>query len=144
MNRGILTAAFKAKKLDVVRLKAEVDEIIYGSLPLERMELYEQDELLFVAKNVTRRARTAHEKLAELAQKYNVDLTRTKMLQASHRLHYSDQELDEKRAVGLKTHIRELIVGIHAWTKLDHWEERWSKKKNTGKATVGSPPPGGE
>ncbi|XP_078521908.1 uncharacterized protein LOC144791121 [Lissotriton helveticus] len=125
---GILKAVIKAKRLDVTSLRSDLDDIIDGTLSLERIDMYEQDELLFIAKDITRKARATHEKLSELADKYMVDLSRTKALQGNHRLHYSDQDLDERRATGLKTHIRELITGIRAWRDLDKWEERWSKK----------------
>lgn len=48
-SQGTIKAAVKGKLLDVVRLKAEVDEIISGNLPLERIETYEPDDLLFIA-----------------------------------------------------------------------------------------------
>ncbi|XP_078524946.1 uncharacterized protein LOC144798040 [Lissotriton helveticus] len=142
-SQGTLRAAIKARRLDVLRLKSEVEEIVEGTLPLERIELYEPDELLFVAKDVTRKARTAHEKLSELAHKYEVDLTKTKALQGGHRLQYSDQDLEEKRVIGLKTHIRELIMGIRTWSNLERWEERWSKKKTVRRSVIGTPPGGG-
>ncbi|XP_078521675.1 uncharacterized protein LOC144790911 [Lissotriton helveticus] len=142
-SQGTLRAAIKARRIDVLRLKTEVEEIVEGTLPLERIELYETDELLFVAKDVTRRARAAHEKLSELANKYSVDLTKTKALQSGHRLQYSDQDLEEKRVIGLKTHIRELIVGIRTWSPLEKWEERWSKRKSVRRSVLETSPGGG-
>ncbi|XP_078524879.1 vomeronasal type-2 receptor 1-like [Lissotriton helveticus] len=110
MGQSTIKIGIKAKLVDVVRLKAEVDEIISGNLPLDRIETYEPDNLLFVAKDVIRSTRQAHDKLPELAQRYGVDVSRRKPLQGNHRLNYSDQELEEKRVKGLKKCIQELVL----------------------------------
>ncbi|XP_078521703.1 uncharacterized protein LOC144790958 [Lissotriton helveticus] len=139
-SKDILRAEIKAKRLDVASLRSDLDDMVDGTLPLERMEMYEQDEILYMAKDITRKARAVHEKLVELAGKYMVDLSRTKALQGNHRLHYTDRDLDERRTIGLKTHIRELIAGIRTWRALDKWEERWSKKGTGRRSTLGMIP----
>ena len=64
------------RRVDISKLKSELDEIVKGNINIDFINEYDSSELLFLCKEAVRRAMAAHAIIEELAKEFEVDLTK--------------------------------------------------------------------
>ncbi|KAJ1131227.1 hypothetical protein NDU88_009566, partial [Pleurodeles waltl] len=74
-----------------------------------------------------------HQKLADLAEKYCIEIEKTKHLKRSSRLDFETKDFEHMRSAGMKAHLKELLQSAQTWGALDKWEGRWVKKRDKRK-----------
>ncbi|KAJ1204065.1 hypothetical protein NDU88_007846 [Pleurodeles waltl] len=119
--------------LNIVRLGAEAAELVKGTMGVNRLESYTEAELRYLCPKITKEVGKVHQRLANLADKYNIDIGNTKHLKRSYRLDFDSKDFEHMRSAGMKAHLRELLQSAQFWVALEKWEGRRAKKKDKGK-----------
>ncbi|KAJ1125552.1 hypothetical protein NDU88_003980 [Pleurodeles waltl] len=119
--------------LNLVRLGAEAAELVEGTMGVNRLESYTEAELRYLCPKITKEVGKIHQRLMNLADKYNIDIGNTKHLKRSYRLDFDTKDFEHMRSAGMKTHLKELLQSAQIWGALEKWENRWAKKKDKGK-----------
>ncbi|KAJ1117736.1 hypothetical protein NDU88_005933 [Pleurodeles waltl] len=119
--------------LNFVRLGAEAAELVEGTMGVNRLESYTEAELRYLCPKITKEVGKIHQRLANLADKYNIDIGNTKHLKRSYRLDFDSKGFEHMRSAGMKAHLRELLQNAQVWGALEKWEGRWAKKRDKGK-----------
>ncbi|KAJ1128471.1 hypothetical protein NDU88_006849 [Pleurodeles waltl] len=122
--------------LNKVRLNMEAEELVEGTMGLNRLESYSEEELRYLCPRITREVNKVHRRLQEIADKNGVEIDKTKHLSRSYRLDFGTTDFEHMRSAGMKTHLRELLQSAQVWRCLDKWESRWAKKKEKRKNSV--------
>ncbi|KAJ1202106.1 hypothetical protein NDU88_005908 [Pleurodeles waltl] len=120
--------------LNFVRLGAEAAELVEGTMGVNRLESYTEAELRFLCPKITKEVGKVHQRLANLADKYNIDIGNTKHLKKSYRLDFDSKDFEHMRSVGMKAHLKELLQSAQIWGALEKWEGRCAKKRDKGKS----------
>ncbi|KAJ1124581.1 hypothetical protein NDU88_003031 [Pleurodeles waltl] len=100
---------------------------------VNRLESYTEEELWFLCPRITRELSKIHQKLAELAEKHDIEIEKTKNLKHSYRLDFEAKDFEHMRSAGMKAHLKELLRSAQIWGALEKWEGRWAKKKEKRK-----------
>ncbi|KAJ1211302.1 hypothetical protein NDU88_006663 [Pleurodeles waltl] len=124
--------------LNLTRLRLEAEDLIEGAMGTDIIDSYRQAELRHLCKLITNKLGIVHQKLADLAEKYDVEIEKTKDLKRSYRLEFDSKEFENMRIPGMKIHIRELLQNIQTWGALDKWEGRRVKKTDKKKRDSGN------
>ncbi|KAJ1115249.1 hypothetical protein NDU88_003475 [Pleurodeles waltl] len=119
--------------LNFVRLGAEAAELVEGTMGVNRLESYMEAELRFLCPKITKEVGKVHQRLANLADKYNIDIGNTKHLKRSYRLDFDSKDFEHMRSAGMKAHLKELLQSAQIWGALEKWEGRWAKKRDKEK-----------
>ncbi|KAJ1090286.1 hypothetical protein NDU88_003421 [Pleurodeles waltl] len=122
--------------LNRVRLNMEAEELVEGTMGLNRLESYSEEELRYLCPRITREVNKVHRRLQEIADKNGVEIDKTKHLSRSYRLDFGTTDFEHMRSAGMKTHLRELLQSAQVWGCLDKWESRWAKKMEKKKDSV--------
>ncbi|KAJ1217590.1 hypothetical protein NDU88_005184 [Pleurodeles waltl] len=120
--------------LNFVRLGMEANELVEGSMGVNRLESYIEAELRYLCPKITKEVSKVHQKLANLADKYGIDLDNTKHLKRSYRLDFEPKDFEHMRSTGMKAHLKEILQSAHVWGALEKWEGRWAKKRDKRKS----------
>ncbi|KAJ1136176.1 hypothetical protein NDU88_002594 [Pleurodeles waltl] len=110
--------------LNCVRLGMEAAELVEGSMGVNSLESYTEAELRYMCPNITKEVSKVHQKLANMADKYGIDLDNTKHLKRSYRLDFEPKDFDHMRSTGMKAHLKEILQSAHVWGALEKWEGR--------------------
>ncbi|KAJ1125904.1 hypothetical protein NDU88_004319 [Pleurodeles waltl] len=116
--------------LNFVRLGVEAAELVEGSMGVNRLESYTEAQLRYLCSKITKKVSKVHQRLVNLADKYDIDLDNTKHLKRSYRLDFEPKDLDHMRSTGMKAHLKEILQSAQVWGALEKWEDRWAKKRN--------------
>ncbi|KAJ1149345.1 hypothetical protein NDU88_002155 [Pleurodeles waltl] len=125
--------------LNFVRLGAEAAELMEGTMGVNRLESYTEAELRFLCPKITKEVGKVHQRLANLADKYNIDIGNTKHLKRSYRLDFDSKDFEHMRSAGMKAHLKELLQSAQVWGALEKWEGRWAKKRDKEKGDSPGP-----
>ncbi|KAJ1106590.1 hypothetical protein NDU88_003991 [Pleurodeles waltl] len=101
---------------------------------VNRMESYTEAELRYLCPKITKEVGKVHQRLANLADKYNIDIENTKHLKRSYRLDFDSKDVDHMRSTGMKAHLKEILQSAQIWGALEKWEGRWAKKRDKEKS----------
>ncbi|KAJ1137507.1 hypothetical protein NDU88_003905 [Pleurodeles waltl] len=124
----------REKYLNFVRLGMEAAELVEGSMGVNRLESYNEAELRYLCPKITKEVSKVHQRLANLADKYGIDLDNTKHLKRSYRLDFEPKDFDHMRSTGMKAHLKEILQRAQVWGALEKWEGRWTKKRDKRKS----------
>ncbi|KAJ1150123.1 hypothetical protein NDU88_002921 [Pleurodeles waltl] len=69
--------------LNFVRLSVEAMELVEGTMGVNRLESYTETELRYLCPKITKEVSKVHQRLANLADKSNIDIENTKHLKRS-------------------------------------------------------------
>ncbi|KAJ1124887.1 hypothetical protein NDU88_003334, partial [Pleurodeles waltl] len=72
--------------LNFVRLGVKAAELVEGTMGVNRLESYTEAELRYLCQKITKEVSKVHHRLANVADKYGIDLDNTKHLKRSYRL----------------------------------------------------------
>ncbi|KAJ1167753.1 hypothetical protein NDU88_008142 [Pleurodeles waltl] len=109
LNSPQSTSSGKGEEyLNKIRLGMEADELVEGTMGLNRLESYTEEELRYMCPRITREVSSIHKKLQEIADRNEID-------------------------IGMKTHLKKILQSVQVWRCLDKWESRWVKKKDKKK-----------
>ncbi|KAJ1124332.1 hypothetical protein NDU88_002793 [Pleurodeles waltl] len=120
--------------LNQVRLGMEANELLEGSMGVNRLESYTEAELRYLCPKITREVSKVHQRLANLADKYGIDLENTKHLKRSYRLDFEPKDFEHMRSTGMEAHLKEILQSAQVWGALEKWEGRWVKKRDKRKS----------
>ncbi|KAJ1197664.1 hypothetical protein NDU88_001520 [Pleurodeles waltl] len=116
-----------------VRIATEITEIVEGKMGVIRLKSYTEDELRYLCPRITREVSRIHQELADLVDKHDIEIERTKHLKRSYRLVFMAKDFEHMRSTGMKAHLKELLKSSQIWGALEKWEGRWAKKKDKWK-----------
>ncbi|KAJ1114386.1 hypothetical protein NDU88_002624 [Pleurodeles waltl] len=119
--------------LNFVRLGVEAAELMDGTMGVNRLESYTEAELRYLCPKITKEVGKVHQRLANLADKYNIDIENTKHLKRSYRLDFDSKDFEHMRSAGMKAHLKEILQSVQIWGALEKWEGRWAKKRHKEK-----------
>ncbi|KAJ1092323.1 hypothetical protein NDU88_005434 [Pleurodeles waltl] len=122
--------------LNRVRLNMEAQELVEGTMGVNRLESYSEEELRYLCPRITREVNKVHRRLQEIADKNGAEIDKTKHLSRSYRLDFGTTDFEHMRSAGMKAHLRELLQSAQVWRCLDKWESRWVKRKEKKKDSV--------
>ncbi|KAJ1216998.1 hypothetical protein NDU88_004595 [Pleurodeles waltl] len=123
----------KEEYLNFVRLGVEAAELVEGTMGVNRLESYTEAELRYLCPKITKEVCRVHQRLANLADKYNIDIANTKHLKISYRLDFDSKDFEHMRSTGMKAHLKEILHSAQIWGALEKWEGRWAKKRDKEK-----------
>ncbi|KAJ1139467.1 hypothetical protein NDU88_005839 [Pleurodeles waltl] len=101
---------------------------------VNRLESYTEAELRYLCPKVTKEVSRVHQRLANLADKYGIDLENTKHLKRSYRLDFEPKDFEHMRSTGMNAHLKEILHSAQVWGALEKWEDRWAKKRDKRKS----------
>ncbi|KAJ1176373.1 hypothetical protein NDU88_001655 [Pleurodeles waltl] len=137
LNSPQSTSSGKGEEiLNKIRLGMEADELVEGTMGLNMLESYTEEELRYMCPRITREVSNIHKKLQEIADRNEIDLGKTKHLSRSYRLDFETKDFEHMRSAGMKTHLKEILQSAQVWRCLDKWESRWVKKKDKKKEST--------
>ncbi|KAJ1150428.1 hypothetical protein NDU88_003220 [Pleurodeles waltl] len=119
--------------LNSVTLGVEAAELVDGTMEVNRLESYTEAELRYLCPKIAKEVGKVHQKLANLADKYNIDIENTKHLKRSYRLDFDSKDFEHMRSAGMKVHLKEILQRAQIWGALEKWESRWAKKRDNEK-----------
>ncbi|KAJ1097516.1 hypothetical protein NDU88_002634 [Pleurodeles waltl] len=119
--------------LNFMRLAVEAMELVERTMGVNRLESYTESELRYMCPKITKDVGKVHQRLANLADKYGIDIEGTKHLKRSYRLDFESKDFDHMRSTGSKAHLKEILESAQIWGALEKWEGRWAKKRDKGK-----------
>ncbi|KAJ1118346.1 hypothetical protein NDU88_006538 [Pleurodeles waltl] len=97
------------KYLNHVRLGMKANELVEGNMGVNRLESYTEAELRYLCPKITREVSKVHQRLANLADKYGIDLENNKHLKRSYRLDFEPKDFEHMRSTGMKAHLKEIL-----------------------------------
>ncbi|KAJ1206316.1 hypothetical protein NDU88_001723 [Pleurodeles waltl] len=106
---------------------------------VNRLESYTEAELRYLCPKITKEVGKVHQRLANLADKYNIDIANTKRLKRSYRLDFDSKDFEHMRSTGMKVHLKEILHSAQIWGALEKWEVRWAKKRDKEKGESPEP-----
>ncbi|KAJ1117546.1 hypothetical protein NDU88_005745 [Pleurodeles waltl] len=115
--------------LNRMRLNMEAQELVEGTMGVNRLESYTEVELRYLCPKITKEVNKVHKSLQEVADRNGIDLDKMKHLSRSYRLDFGATDFEHMRSAGMKAHLRELLQSAQVWRCLDKWESRWVKRK---------------
>ncbi|KAJ1185875.1 hypothetical protein NDU88_002661, partial [Pleurodeles waltl] len=101
------------ESLNFVRLGVEAAELV--ECTMNRLESYTEAELRYLCPKITKEVSKVHQRLANLADKYGIDLDNTKHLKRSYRLDFEPKDFDHMRSTGMKAHLKEILQSSQVW-----------------------------
>ncbi|KAJ1143649.1 hypothetical protein NDU88_009954 [Pleurodeles waltl] len=107
--------------LNFVRLGVEAMELVEGTMGVNRLESYMEAELRFLCPKIPKEVSKVHQRLANLADKYGIDIESTKHLKRSYRLDFEPKDFDHMRSTGMKGHLKEILQSAQIWEALEKW-----------------------
>ncbi|KAJ1139272.1 hypothetical protein NDU88_005647 [Pleurodeles waltl] len=119
--------------LNFVRLGVEAMELVEGTMRVNRLESYTEAELRYLCPKITKEVSKVHQRLANLADKYGIDIESTKHLKRSYRLDFEPKDFENMRSTGMRAHHKEILQSAQIWEALEKWEGRWAKKRDKEK-----------
>ncbi|KAJ1173345.1 hypothetical protein NDU88_005181 [Pleurodeles waltl] len=125
--------------LNFVRLGVEAAELVEGTMGVNRLESYTMAEWRYLCPKITKEVGKVHQRLANLADKYDIDIENTKHLKRSYRLDFDSKDFDHMRSTGMKAHLKEILQSVQIWGALEKWEGRWAKKRDKEKGDDSEP-----
>ncbi|KAJ1190953.1 hypothetical protein NDU88_000271 [Pleurodeles waltl] len=120
--------------LNFVILGMEAAELLDGTMGVNRLESYTEAELRYLCPKITKEVGKVHQRLANLADKYHIDIENTKHLKRSYRLDFDSKDFEHMRSAGMKAHLKEILQSAQVWGALEKWEGRWAKKRDKEKS----------
>lgn len=90
--KGLQRMKIHCELIDVSRLRVDLEEIILGTISPDRLKTYQDKELLYLCKSITWKARHLHERLAEAAAEVGVGIGRSKSLQKTYRVDFTEKD----------------------------------------------------
>ncbi|KAJ1149914.1 hypothetical protein NDU88_002713 [Pleurodeles waltl] len=129
----------KDEYLNFVRLGMVAAELVEGTMGVNRLESYTEVELRYLCPKITKEVGKVHQRLANLADKYDIDIENTKHLKRSYRLDFDSKDFDHMRSTGKKAHLKEILQSAQIWGALEKWEGRWAKKRDKEKGDSPEP-----
>ncbi|KAJ1117792.1 hypothetical protein NDU88_005988 [Pleurodeles waltl] len=124
----------KDEYLNFVRLGVEAAELVEGTMGVDRLDSYTEAELRYQCPKITKEVGKVHQRLANLADKYNIDIENTKHLKRSYRLDFDSKDFEHMSSAGMKAHLKEILQSAQIWGALEKWEGRWAKKRDKEKS----------
>ncbi|KAJ1106348.1 hypothetical protein NDU88_003749 [Pleurodeles waltl] len=100
---------------------------------VNRLQSYTEAELRYLCPKITREVSNVRQKLADLAEKYGIEIEKTKHLKRGYRLDFETKDFEHMRFAVMKAHLQELLQSAQTWGALDKWEGRWVKKRDKRK-----------
>ncbi|XP_078540159.1 uncharacterized protein LOC144825172 [Lissotriton helveticus] len=97
-------------KLDVAKLKADLEELIIGTIGPDSLKHYQDDELLFICKSIQWKTKNKYDQLEELAAELEIDLSKQKHFTKHYRLDFTEKDIGNFNTMGRIMHIKDLIV----------------------------------
>ncbi|KAJ1101290.1 hypothetical protein NDU88_006362 [Pleurodeles waltl] len=131
---GTAERSEREEYLNFVRLGVEAAELVEGSMGVNRLESYTEAELRYLCRKIIKEVSKVHQRLANLADKYDIDLDNTKHLKRSYRLDFEPKDFDHMRSTGMKAHLKEILQSAQVWGALEKWEGTWAKKRDKSKS----------
>ncbi|XP_078515063.1 uncharacterized protein LOC144773844 [Lissotriton helveticus] len=116
-------------KLDVAKLKANIEELIIGTIGPDSLNYYRDDELLFICKSIQWKTKNKYDQLEDLAAELEIDVSKQKNFAKHYRLDFSESDIESLNSMGRIVHIKDLIVYIKKLGELNKWRVKWTKKK---------------
>ncbi|KAJ1180681.1 hypothetical protein NDU88_005898 [Pleurodeles waltl] len=101
---------------------------------MNRLESYTEAILSYLFPKITKEVSRVHQRLANLADKYGIDLENTKHLKRSSRLDFEPKDFEHMRSTGMKAHLKEILQSAQVWGALQKGEGRWAKKRDNRKS----------
>ncbi|KAJ1119614.1 hypothetical protein NDU88_007799 [Pleurodeles waltl] len=120
--------------LNFGRLGVEAAELVEGTMGVNRLESYTEAELRYLCPKITKEVSKVHQRLENLADKYNIDIENTKHLKRSYILDFDSKDFDHMRSTAMKAHLKEILQSARIWGALEKWEGRWAKKRDKEKS----------
>ncbi|XP_078506945.1 uncharacterized protein LOC144767339 [Lissotriton helveticus] len=131
----------ESKVLDVAKLKVDMEELIIGTIGTDRLKTYQDDELLFLCKSITWKAKTMYDQLEEVASECGIEFSKIKSLQKTYRVDFAERDIENMNTAGRLAQIKDLIVLLRKWGDVSKWRVKWAKKKEetSDKSTLAFP-----
>ncbi|KAJ1144815.1 hypothetical protein NDU88_011109 [Pleurodeles waltl] len=90
------------EQINRVRLATEITELVEGTMGVNRLESYTEEELRYLCPRITREVSKKHQELADLADKHDIEIEKTKHLKQIYRVlrfgeHWKSGKADEQR-----------------------------------------------
>ncbi|KAJ1190976.1 hypothetical protein NDU88_000293 [Pleurodeles waltl] len=114
--------------VNFVTLGVEAAELVEGTMGVNRLESYTEAELRYLCPKIAKEVGQVHQRFANLADKYGIDLDTTKHLKRSYRLDFEPKVFYHMRSTGMKAHLKEILQSAQIWGALEKWEGRWAQK----------------
>ncbi|KAJ1180011.1 hypothetical protein NDU88_005239 [Pleurodeles waltl] len=105
--------------LNFARLGAEAAELVEGTMGVNRLESYTEAERRYLCPKITKEVGKVHQRLANLANKYNIDIGNSNHLKRSYRLDFDSKDFEHMSSAGMKAHLRELLQSAQIWGALE-------------------------
>ncbi|KAJ1203912.1 hypothetical protein NDU88_007693 [Pleurodeles waltl] len=121
------------EQIDRMRMATEITELFEGSMGVNRLESYTEEELRYLCLRITREVGKKHQRFADLAEKHDIEIGKTKHLKRSFRLDFEAKHFEHMRSAGMKANLKELLQSAQIWRALEKWDGRWAKKKDKRK-----------
>ncbi|KAJ1096088.1 hypothetical protein NDU88_001234 [Pleurodeles waltl] len=121
------------EQLNRVGLNTKANELVEGTMGLNMFESYNEEELRYLCLRITKEVGKIHQKLAEVAEKHDIDLKVTKHLRQRYRLDFEAKYFENMRSAGMEAHLRDLLQSAQIWGALKKREGRWAKRKDKQK-----------
>ncbi|KAJ1198505.1 hypothetical protein NDU88_002346 [Pleurodeles waltl] len=109
--------------LHFVRLGVEAAELVEGTIGVNILESYTEAELRYLCPKITKELGKVHQRLANLADKYNTEIENSKHLKRSYRLDFDSKDFDHMRSAGIQVHLKEILQSAQIWGALEKWED---------------------
>lgn len=106
------------------KFKVDLEALILGTISSDRLKTYQDDELMFMCKSITWKAKNLHERIEETAAEMGVDIKRSKLLQKSNRVDFTEKDIENMNTSGRRTQIKELMVVLRKWGDVDRWKSK--------------------
>ncbi|KAJ1218800.1 hypothetical protein NDU88_006372 [Pleurodeles waltl] len=119
--------------LTFVRLGVEAAELVEGTMGVNRLESYTEAELRYLCPKITKEVGKVHQRLANLADKYNIDIENTKHLKRNYRLDFDSKDFAVFLLNVLSFRQTSYAQSAQIWGALEKWEGRWAKKRDKEK-----------
>ncbi|KAJ1201394.1 hypothetical protein NDU88_005205 [Pleurodeles waltl] len=116
------------EQIDRVRLSTEITKLVEGTMGVNRLESYTEDELRYLCPRITREVGKIHQRLADLTEKHNIEIDKTKHLKRSYSIDFEAKDFEHMRSAGMKMHLKELLQSAQLWGALEKWKDQRVKK----------------
>ncbi|KAJ1140106.1 hypothetical protein NDU88_006466 [Pleurodeles waltl] len=103
-------ASKSEEQIDRVGLSTEITELVEGTMGVNRLKSYTEVELRYLCRRITKEVGKIHQRLADLAEKHDIEIGKTKHLKRSYRLDFEAKDFEHMRFVeGLRPEIGQMI-----------------------------------
>ncbi|KAJ1119466.1 hypothetical protein NDU88_007651 [Pleurodeles waltl] len=118
------------EQINHVRLATEITKLGEETMGVNRLESYTEEELRHLCPRITREVGKIHQKSADLIDKHDIEIEKTKHLKRSYRLDFEAKDFEDSRNEGASI---ELLQSAKIWGALEKFEGRWENKKDKRK-----------